>query len=102
MAQKIIVNKYIPPYVPSDLPWYKRDGLMTYIDRPKYERFRENCDSYLLRANIINFDIIHHHCHGDELTYPVTYYKTIKKHDLNDFEKKRKRRSSCCCCSLQT
>ena len=28
MTQKVNVDKYIPPYVPSDLPWYKRDGLM--------------------------------------------------------------------------
>ena len=63
---------------------------MTYIDRLKYERFSENCDSYLRRANIINFDIKHHRCRGDELINPVTYYKTIKKHDLNDFKKKEK------------
>ena len=90
VTQKVNVDKYIPPYVPSDLPWYKRDGLMMYIDRLKYERFSENRDSYLQRANIIIFDIIHHRCRGNELTNPVTYYKTIKKHDLNDFEKKEK------------
>ena len=63
---------------------------MTYIDRLKYERFSENCDRYLQRANIINFDIKHHRCRGDELINPVTYYKTIKKHELNDFKKKEK------------
>ena len=32
MAEKMLVNKYIPEYVPSDLKWYERDGLLTYID----------------------------------------------------------------------
>ena len=53
---------------------------------------RKNRDSYLQRANIVNFDI-HHRCHGDESTNPVTYYKTIKKHDLNNFEKKEKQKA---------
>lgn len=26
-------NNYIPEYVSSDLKWYKRDGLLTYIDQ---------------------------------------------------------------------
>ena len=28
-------NNYIPEYIPKDLPWYERDGLMTYIDQEK-------------------------------------------------------------------
>ena len=31
-AGKIFANGYVPEYVPEDLPWYERDGLMTYID----------------------------------------------------------------------
>ena len=67
--------------------------MITYIDRLKYERFSENRSSYLQRANIINFDIIHHLSRGDELTNPVTYYKTIKKHDFNNFKKKEKEKA---------
>ena len=32
-------NSYIPEYVPSDLPWYERDGLMTWYDQRKCEQF---------------------------------------------------------------
>ena len=32
-------NNYIPEYVLSDLNWYKRNGLMTYIDQDKLEEF---------------------------------------------------------------
>ena len=34
-AGKTFANKYIPKYVPEDLPWYERDGLLTYIDQLK-------------------------------------------------------------------
>ena len=33
MSDKILVNNHIPEVVPKDLPWYKRDGLMNYIDQ---------------------------------------------------------------------
>ena len=32
-AGKIFANNYIPRYVSEDLPWYDRDGLLTYIDQ---------------------------------------------------------------------
>ena len=28
MRKKILVNKYVPNYVPKSLPWYERDGLI--------------------------------------------------------------------------
>ena len=24
-------NNYVPEYVPDNLPWYERDGLLTYL-----------------------------------------------------------------------
>ena len=44
--QTINVNSYIPPYIATDLKWYERDGLLTYIDRLKYERFEKDRDAY--------------------------------------------------------
>ena len=90
---EINVNGYIPPFVSPDLSWYERHGLLTYIDQLKYECFSENPDSYLKRANVVNFDIIRHHCHGDKLMNSVEYYKTIKKDDFNNFDKKEKEKS---------
>ena len=66
-SQTISANSYVPPYVSPDLKWYERDGLMTYVDRPKYERFEKDRESYLQNAKITDFDIIHHECRGDEL-----------------------------------
>ena len=39
-------NNYIPKYVPIDLKWYKRDGLMTYIDHVKCEEFLSDPDKH--------------------------------------------------------
>lgn len=47
MSEKILVNIYVPDYVPKDLKWYERDWLLTYIDQLKYERFISDPDNYL-------------------------------------------------------
>ena len=59
MAEKIFVNKYIPEYVPLDLKWYERDGLMTYINQLNYEQFSEDPGGYLKKAELVNSDVIH-------------------------------------------
>ena len=38
-------NNYMPRYVPEDLPWYERDGLLTYIDQLKYKEFISDPDA---------------------------------------------------------
>ena len=60
-------NSFIPAYEKKDPKWYERDGLMTYIVRLAYERFENNRDDYLENVNIVNFDMIHHKCRGDDL-----------------------------------
>ena len=40
-------NKYIPEYVLSDLNWYKRNGVMTYIDQDKCEESLSDPDKHL-------------------------------------------------------
>ena len=48
-------NKYIPDYCPPNLPWYERDGLLTWHDQNKYKEFSKDPD-------MINFDMIHAQC----------------------------------------
>ena len=75
-------NCFIPEYDKPNLKWYKRDGLMTYIDRLNYERFEEDRDKYLANVNIVNFDIINHQLKGTPLENSISDYKTIYKKDL--------------------
>lgn len=52
MSGKNLVNKYIPEVVPSNLKWFERDGLFTYIDQLKYERFISGPDKYFEKAEV--------------------------------------------------
>ena len=52
-------NKYIPNYCLPDLPWYERDGILTWYDQNKYEEFSKDPDNYIKSKKVINFDMIH-------------------------------------------
>lgn len=52
-------NKYIPEYIPDDLPRYERDGLMTYLDQEKCGYFLRDPEGHFKNTKIIDFDIIH-------------------------------------------
>ena len=75
-------NRYIPQFVKSNLKWYERDGLITYINRLEYEKFEEDKDQYLKNINIINFDIIHNRCRNEPLENSIKNYKTVSTKDL--------------------
>lgn len=64
-----MTNAYIPkkPEI-KKYEWYK-DDLLMYFDDLKYDKFIEDTDKSFSCANIINFDLIHHQCCGDELQY---------------------------------
>ena len=95
--QTISVNSYIPPYIAPDLKWYKRDGLLTYIDRLKYERFEKDRDAYLKNARIINFDIIHHESRGDELQNSYKHYKTVGEKNFDKMPKNGRKKATAAC-----
>lgn len=42
MTTKNYANSYIPEYAHENVPQYERDGLLTYIDQLKYQKFTEN------------------------------------------------------------
>ena len=96
-GSSICVNTYIPPYVKDDLKWYERDGLMTYIDRLKHERFEEDRDSYLSKAKIVNFDMIHASCRGQTREKSKKYYQTIRRETLKKMRENIKK-GACCLC----
>ena len=51
-ASKIFANNYIPKYVPEDLPWCERDGLLTYIDQLKYKEFISDRDTAIKNTKV--------------------------------------------------
>ena len=76
MAEKILVNNYIPSYPKHE------DDLHEILLRHEYERINKNKKEYFKKAEIINFDIIYHQSRGDPLTNSLKHYQTIHKHDL--------------------
>ena len=97
MSDKIFVNKYIPEAVPSNLKWYERDGLLTYIDQLKYKRFTSDSDKYLEKAQVINFDMIHNRCRGDHQTYSDKDYQTVAWSDVKNMSQKERKRAIAAC-----
>ena len=55
---KKVDNAFVLKFVPKNLKWYERDGLMTWYDQTKYEDFLENLDAHVQKLQIVNFDII--------------------------------------------
>ena len=90
---KNFVTKYVLEYVPDNLPWYERDGLLTYIDQLKYKKFCENRDEHFLNTEVVNFDVMHHRCRGDPMKNDVKHYKTIKKDDFKKYPSQESKRA---------
>ena len=76
---------YVPPFIQQDLPWYERDGLMTY-DRGKCQDFLRDTKRHFNETKIVNFDIIHKKCRGevvpDEL---LKYYQTVNQTRVSEY-----------------
>ena len=64
------------------MKWYDRDGLLTYFDQLKYQEYSKDTDSYLSRFNVVNFDMIHAKCHGQEQKNSNKFYKTVSEKSL--------------------
>ena len=56
-----------------------RGILISYIDHLKNKDMSDNPDSYFKNVQVVNFDIIHHKCRGDELKGTYKDYRTIEK-----------------------
>ena len=81
---KKVANKYVPRYEKLDLPWYKRDGLVTYIDDLKYKEFIDNPDEHFSNGEVNIFDIIHNRSIRP-LVNSMQHYKTTQNQDLQNY-----------------
>ena len=79
---KRCVNKYIPEYVPENLKWYERNGLLTDIDQLKYSKFTSNPDEHIKNSEFINFDMIHARCWVDKQSMPDRHCQTVVSSDV--------------------
>ena len=95
------VNKYIPRFAQhSELPWYERDDLLSYMDSLKCEEILKDTDSHCKTAQVVNFDIIHHECRRDPLQGSYKEYQTVNKKDMDNYSSNSKKKivNSAICC----
>ena len=48
-----VAMKYVPDFVPNNLKWYERDGLLTWYDQMKCERFLEDVDNHFANKKLL-------------------------------------------------
>ena len=77
---KKVDNHFIPTYVPKDLPWQKREGLLIWYDQNKCEEFLENTDEHFQNLQILNFDLINTNVKIDD--DKLKQYQTIDRHEI--------------------
>ena len=68
------VNNYVPDFVPQDLSWYERNGLMTWYEQIKCENFVCNIDKHFKEVNVIKLDIIHREARGENVPDDLLRY----------------------------
>ena len=93
----ISANIYIPPYVSGDLKCYERDGLLTYTERLKYERFEQNRDQYLQNVKLTYFDMIHAQCRGDKQQKSDKFYQTITEKNFKKMPQSCRKKALAAC-----
>ena len=70
---------------------------MTYIDRLNYKRFEKDRDYYLQNARVINFDMIHSQCRGDEQQHTDKFYQIITDKNFEKMPKTHKKKALAAC-----
>ena len=92
LSNKILVNKYVLLFAEHlYLPWYERDGLMSYIDSLNCQEFLNDTDEHFKKAKVINFNMIHHKCRGDPLQKDLKTYQSVQKKDLAGYNQQQKK-----------
>ena len=77
-----VAMKYVPDFVPNDLKWYERDGLFTWYDQMKCERFLD-VHNYFANTKIANFKIINKWLMGEEVSEgTLRNYQIVQKEEV--------------------
>ena len=78
-----VAMKYVPGFVSSDVKWYERDGLLTWYDQMKYERFLQDVNNHFANIKIVNFEIINKWIKGEEVSeWTLRNYQTVQKAEV--------------------
>ena len=80
------MHTYVTNFVPNDIPWYERDGLMTWYNKCKCDDFLRGTYKYFKEIKIVNFDIIHSKCQGEVVPKDLLkYYQTVNERNISEY-----------------
>ena len=96
-AGKIFTNNYVPEHVHEDLPGYKRDGLMIYIDQLNYKEFLSNPDTAIKNTKLINFEMMHAQCRGMPRMHSHQFYQTVREKNVAKIPQKDRKKTVAAC-----
>ena len=78
-----VAMKYVSGFVSNDVKWYERDGLLTWYDQMKYERFLQDVNNHFANIKIVNFEIINKWIKGEEVSeWILRNYQTVQKAEV--------------------
>ena len=85
-------DTFIPKFIPHNLKWYERDGLVTWYLRNKCSEFLEDTNSHFKNRKIVNFDIINN---GEKMAkQTLMQYRTIEHDEIKKYPEKEQIMSS--------
>ena len=80
------MHTYVTNFVPNDISWYERDGLMTWYNKCKCDDFLRDTDKHFREVKIINFDIIHREFRGEVVPKDLLkYYQNVNKGYVSEY-----------------
>ena len=83
-SEKYSVQNYVPTNPIKTMNSNFGHDLDFTLRKMTFEKIVDDPDRHFQNSYITNFDLIHHECRGDELSYSKKYYGIIFKKNIND------------------
>ena len=78
------VQNYVPTNPMKSVSKKFGHNLDTTLQKMTFTKIVNDPDYHFENCYVINFDLIHHECRGDELSHSKKYYETIYKKNINE------------------
>ena len=82
-SKKYPVQNYVP-INPTNVAKTREFDLDLTLQQSKFNKIVNEPDYHFENCYITNFDLIHHRCRGDELSYSRKHYETISTKKINE------------------
>ena len=82
-SERYPVQNYVPTNPMKKLTGNFEHDLDTTLQKMTFDKIVNEPDYHFENSYVTNFDLIHHECRGDDLSYSRIHYETICKKNLN-------------------